>query len=85
LIDPANSFAPDTGRIDVYRSAGGNGVRLDGGAGYAGARITPHYDSLLVKVTCTGSEYEIARRKVMRALIEFRIRGSKIQLIIERR
>ena len=60
----------------MYRSAGGNGIRLDGGAGYAGANITPHYDSLLVKVTCTGNTYEIARRKVLRALLEFRIRGA---------
>lgn len=27
--DPSQSFAPDTGKIEVYRSAGGNGVRLD--------------------------------------------------------
>lgn len=24
--DPANGFSPDTGKIEVYRSAGGNGV-----------------------------------------------------------
>ena len=76
-IDPGNGFAPDTGKIEVYRSAGGNGIRLDGGAGYAGASITPHYDSLLVKVTCHGQTYEEARRKVLRALAEFRIRGSE--------
>ena len=29
--DPAKNFQPDTGRLEVYRSAGGNGVRLDGG------------------------------------------------------
>jgi hypothetical protein len=29
--DPAEQFKPDTGKIEVYRSAGGNGVRLDGG------------------------------------------------------
>ena len=29
--DPSKGFQPDTGRIEVYRSAGGNGVRLDGG------------------------------------------------------
>lgn len=29
--DPSQNFAPDTGKIEVYRSAGGNGVRLDGG------------------------------------------------------
>lgn len=49
--DPAENFRPDTGKIEVYRSAGGNGIRLDGGNGFAGAVITPHYDSMLVKCT----------------------------------
>ena len=38
--DPANGFAPDVGKIEVYRSAGGNGVRLDASSGFAGAQIT---------------------------------------------
>jgi pyruvate carboxylase len=38
--DPAQSFQPDTGKIEVYRSAGGNGVRLDASSGFAGAQIT---------------------------------------------
>ncbi|ORX49779.1 pyruvate carboxylase [Hesseltinella vesiculosa] len=78
--DPELNFQPDTGKIEVYRSSGGNGVRLDGGAGYAGAIITPHYDSLLVKCTCSGSTYEVARRKIVRALVEFRIRGVKTNI-----
>ncbi|KAJ8129152.1 hypothetical protein O1611_g4480 [Lasiodiplodia mahajangana] len=78
--DPAKQFQPDTGKIEVYRSAGGNGVRLDGGNGFAGAVITPYYDSMLVKCTCHGSTYEIARRKVLRALIEFRVRGVKTNI-----
>ena len=78
--DPSKGFAPDTGKIEVYRSAGGNGVRLDGGNGFAGAIITPHYDSMLVKCTCHGSTYEIARRKMLRALVEFRIRGVKTNI-----
>ena len=78
--DPAKQFQPDTGKIEVYRSAGGNGVRLDGGNGFAGAVITPYYDSMLVKCTCLGSTYEIARRKVLRALIEFRVRGVKTNI-----
>lgn len=78
--DPAKGFQPDTGKIEVYRSAGGNGVRLDGGNGFAGAVITPYYDSMLVKCTCHGSTYEIARRKVLRALVEFRIRGVKTNI-----
>lgn len=38
--DPAQGFQPDTGKIEVYRSAGGAGVRLDGGNGFAGAVIS---------------------------------------------
>lgn len=78
--DPSKGFSPDTGKIEVYRSAGGNGVRLDGGNGFAGAIITPFYDSMLVKCTCHGSTYEIARRKMLRALVEFRIRGVKTNI-----
>ncbi|KAJ9572665.1 Carbamoyl-phosphate synthase subdomain signature 2 [Nakaseomyces glabratus] len=78
--DPAKNFQPDTGRLEVYRSAGGNGVRLDGGTAYAGAVISPHYDSMLVKCSCSGSTYEIVRRKMLRALIEFRIRGVKTNI-----
>ncbi|KZZ96894.1 pyruvate carboxylase [Ascosphaera apis ARSEF 7405] len=78
--DPSKGFAPDTGKIEVYRSSGGNGVRLDGGNGFAGSIITPHYDSMLVKCTCQGSTYEIARRKMVRALVEFRIRGVKTNI-----
>ena len=48
--DPTNSFAPDTGRIDTYRTGSGFGVRLDGGNGYTGAVISPYYDGLLLKV-----------------------------------
>ena len=77
--DAAANFQPDTGKIEVYRSAGGNGVRLDASSGFAGAQITPHYDSLLVKVSVSGATYEVARRKMLRALVEFRIRGVKVR------
>jgi pyruvate carboxylase len=78
--DAAQNFQPDTGKIEVYRSAGGNGVRLDASSGFAGAQITPHYDSLLVKVSVSGTTYEVARRKMLRALVEFRIRGVKTNI-----
>ena len=73
--DPANGFRPDTGTITAYRSAGGSGVRLDGGTIYAGAEISPHFDSMLVKLTCRGRDYATAVRRVRRALAEFRVRG----------
>ncbi|KAG6904100.1 hypothetical protein DXG01_012649, partial [Tephrocybe rancida] len=78
--DAAQGFQPDTGKIEVYRSAGGNGVRLDASSGFAGAQITPYYDSLLVKCTVQGTSYEVARRKMLRALVEFRTRGVKTNI-----
>lgn len=46
--DVERNFTPDTGRIQVYRSPGGPGIRLDG-VMTAGAFVSRHYDSLLVK------------------------------------
>ena len=73
--DPANGFRPDTGKITTYRSPGGAGVRLDGGTTYAGATISPHFDSMLAKLTCRGRDFETAVRRAARAIAEFRIRG----------
>jgi len=79
--DPENSFMPDYGRINVYRSPAGFGIRLDGGTAYAGAVITPYYDSLLVKVTAWGHTPEEAARRMGRALLEFRVRGLASNLL----
>ena len=73
--DPANEFRPDTGRITTYRSAGGAGVRLDGGTVFVGAEIGAHFDSMLVKLTCRGRDFPTAVRRARRGLAEFRIRG----------
>ncbi|GAA1950263.1 pyruvate carboxylase [Brevibacterium antiquum] len=73
--DPANAFRPDTGTITAYRSAGGAGVRLDGGTVHAGAVVSAHFDSMLVKLTCRGRDFEQAISRARRALAEFRIRG----------
>ena len=73
--DPANGFRPDLGRITAYRSPGGGGVRLDGGTINAGAQISPHFDSMLAKLTCRGRSFEDAVVRARRALAEFRIRG----------
>ena len=72
--DPGNGFRPDTGRITGYRSPGGAGIRLDGGANL-GAEVGAHFDSMLVKLTCRGRDFATAVRRARRALAEFRIRG----------
>lgn len=75
--DPSNNFSPDTGKIDVYRTSGGFGIRLDGGNGFAGAVISPYYDSLLVKTTAYSRTFEDAVRKSIRAIKETNITGVK--------
>lgn len=73
--DPANGFRPDSGIVSVYRTPGGTGVRLDGGVVFSGATISAHFDSMLVKLTCHGTDLRNAARRAHRALMEFRIRG----------
>ncbi|HEX3010901.1 MAG TPA: pyruvate carboxylase [Syntrophomonadaceae bacterium] len=75
--DPTNNFAPDTGKIDVYRTGSGFGIRLDGGNGYTGSTISPYYDSLLVKITSYSRSFEDAINKSRRAIREAVISGVK--------
>uniref|UniRef100_A0A8C5PVM1 Pyruvate carboxylase n=1 Tax=Leptobrachium leishanense TaxID=445787 RepID=A0A8C5PVM1_9ANUR len=78
--DPARGFQPDTGRIEVFRSGEGMGIRLDSASAFQGAIISPHYDSLLVKVIAHGKDQQGAATKMSRALAEFRIRGVKTNI-----
>lgn len=78
--DPENDFMPDTGKLMVYRSSGGFGVRLDAGNGFQGAVVTPYYDSLLVKISTWGMTFDEAAAKMNRNLREFRIRGVKTNI-----
>ena len=78
--DPENGFSPDYGKISTYRSAAGFGIRLDAGTAYAGAVITPYYDSLLVKVTASAPTAKEAIARMDRALREFRVRGLSTNL-----
>ena len=50
------------------RGTAGFGVRLDAGAAYAGAVVTPFYDSLLVKVTARGHSPDEAAVRIDHAL-----------------
>ena len=78
--DPQNNFMPDTGKIQVYRTSGGFGVRLDAGNGFQGAVVSPYYDSLLVKISTWGTTFKQAAEKMDRNLREFRIRGVKTNI-----
>jgi pyruvate carboxylase len=75
--DPSRNFAPDTGEIIAFRPGSGFGIRLDEGQATAGGVITPHYDSLLVKVIAWAPKLDQAAAKMHRSLSEFRIRGIR--------
>ncbi len=78
--DPENGFKPDYGTIIAYRNAGGFGIRLDEGSSYPGVRISPFFDSMLVKVSAWGRTLKGASYRLHRTLREFRIRGVKTNI-----
>ncbi|KJH44199.1 pyruvate carboxylase [Dictyocaulus viviparus] len=78
--DPSRGFQPDSGRIEVFRSGEGMGIRLDSASAFAGSIISPFYDSLLVKVIASARNHHSACAKMIRALKEFRIRGVKTNI-----
>jgi pyruvate carboxylase len=77
--DPAKNFQPDIGRLEVYRSGEGMGIRIDSIA-YTGAIISPYYDSLIAKVIAHAKDHPASCAKLLRALKEFRIRGVKTNI-----
>ena len=81
--NPADDFRPDTGTITTCRSPGGAGVRVDAGTVFAGAQVSPRFDSMLAKLTCRGADHHEAVRRARRAVAEFRIRGvhTNVQFI----
>ncbi|WP_128545307.1 pyruvate carboxylase [Larkinella soli] len=78
--DPANGFKPDFGTIIAYRNAAGFGIRLDEGSSYPGVKISPYFDSMIVKVSARGRTLKGATQRLKRALVEFRIRGVKTNI-----
>ncbi|MBT0809855.1 pyruvate carboxylase [Litoribacter ruber] len=78
--DPQNEFKPDYGTIIAYRNAGGFGIRIDEGSSYPGVKISPFFDSMLVKISASGRTLKGASQRLGRTLREFRIRGVKTNI-----
>lgn len=72
--DPSNGFLPTPGRITGYREPGGPGVRVDSGV-ESGREVVGLYDPMIAKLCVHGVDREHARRRMLRALGEYRIEG----------
>jgi pyruvate carboxylase len=78
--DPKNNFTPDYGTIIARRMANGYGIRIDAGSIYTGYKISPFFDSMLIKVSAHGRTLKGTCRRMTRALKEFRVRGVKTNI-----
>ncbi len=75
--DPRNHFMPEAGRIvEAYQAPGGPGVRLDGIV-YPGYRVPSEYDSLMVKLTVRGYDWDQTVNRLQRTLRGFTFVGPK--------
>ncbi len=74
--DPNNGFSPCPGEVEKLMQPGGFGIRIDS-AVYAGYKIPPFYDSMIMKLIVHGKDRTEAIRKMRRALSELEITGPK--------
>jgi acetyl-CoA/propionyl-CoA carboxylase biotin carboxyl carrier protein len=72
--DVGKGFLPAPGLITAYEEPSGPGVRVDSGVG-AGDEISGLYDPMIAKLIVHDTDRETARRRMLRALREFRIEG----------
>ena len=70
----SKSFAPSPGKINYINIPGGRGVRVDT-AIYTNYKVSPHYDSLILKLICKAPKREEAIKIMIRSLNELIIEG----------
>lgn len=81
--NPARNFMPSPGQIERLHLPGGLGVRWDSHI-YTGYTIPPHYDSMIGKLICYGSDRETAIARMDSALSEMVIKGIDTNVHMQR-
>ncbi len=81
--DPAKNFMPSPGTITTWVEPGGPQVRVDSGV-TTGHVVSFHYDPLLAKLVVWGGNRDLAIRRALRALAEFRVEGVKTTIPFHR-
>ena len=72
--DPSSGFLPTPGVVTAYREPAGPGIRVDSGVS-EGSEVVGLYDPLIAKLCVWDTDRERARRRMLRALEEYRIEG----------
>ncbi len=75
--DPADQFVPQTGKIEQWLAAEGEGIRIDCGIS-SQQKVSPFYDPMLAKVIAYGANREEARRRLCKALKQSTLFGVTV-------
>ena len=78
------TFIPSPGKVKLYHSPGGNGVRVDSHI-YSGYSVPPHYDSLIAKLITHGPTREVAIGRMQNALEEMLVDGINTNIPLQER
>ncbi len=74
--DPYAGYMPDSGEISMLRWPQMPFIRIDSGIA-EGVSISPHYDSMIAKITAWGETREEARRRMLTCLEQTVVLGLK--------
>ncbi len=77
-------FTPSAGKITVFNTPGGNGVRVDT-AQYQDGVVPPYYDSLIAKLIVYGRDRQEALARMNRALDMFIVEGIHTSIPLHKR
>ena len=79
--DPV-TFIPSPGKVNLYHSPGGIGIRVDSHL-YSGYTVPPYYDSLIAKLISFGPDRDAAIRRMANALDEMIVDGIKTNIPLQ--